>query len=132
MSCVQAAFIGGWEILLITVLCLALTSRWRFSGLLPEIKVQNTRTNALLPRVFVILFWIFEGLFVASEVALFCTDSPFHPGLINAVAAVAWTASFFGLVVVSFLLRRSARYLANIGWLTLGGGILIGLAFPRL
>ncbi len=132
MSSLQASFIGGWEILLITMVCLAFFSRGRFSDLLPEIKVQNMRTDAMVSNAIVSLFWIFEGLFLASEVALFCTNSAFHPGPVYAVAAIVWMASFFGLVVVCFLLRRPARYLANIGWLTLGGGILIGIAFPRL
>jgi cell division protein FtsW (lipid II flippase) len=82
--------------------------------------------------LFVVLFWIFEALFVASVVVIFRTDSPFHPEPINAYAQIIWMVSFVGLFVASFILRRSARYLANIGWLTLTGAILFAMAFPRL
>ena len=82
--------------------------------------------------LFVVLFWIFEVAFVASDVVIFLTDSPFHPETINAAAQIIWLASFVCLFVVSFILKRSARYLANIGWLTLTGAILFAMAFPRL
>jgi cell division protein FtsW (lipid II flippase) len=82
--------------------------------------------------LFLVLFWIFEVLFVASMVVIFRTDSPFHPETINAAAQIVWLASFVCLFIVSFILRRSARYLANIGWLTLTGAILFAMAFPRL
>jgi hypothetical protein len=82
--------------------------------------------------LFIVLFWIFEVAFVASEVVIFCADSPFHPETLNAAAQIIWLVSFIGLFIFSFLLRWSARYLANIGWLTLFGAIFIAMAFPRL
>ena len=83
--------------------------------------------------LFLVLFWIFEVLFVASSVTLICKDWRFqHQAFWFVVANITFIFSFVGLLVASFLLRRSARYLANIGWLTLTGAILFAMAFPEL
>jgi hypothetical protein len=83
--------------------------------------------------LFVVLFWIFEALFVASSATLICKDWRFqHQAFWFVVANIALMFSFVGLLVASFVLRRSAQYLANIGWLTLTGAILIMMVFPEL
>jgi hypothetical protein len=83
-------------------------------------------------NILVVLFWVFEGLLVASEAVNFCTDSPFHPEAINVAAQITCMFSLVCLFVTSFLLRRSTRYLANFGWLTITMTIFLAMAFPRL
>jgi hypothetical protein len=76
--------------------------------------------------------FIFEALYVSSDVIIYCTDSPFQPELLNAAAQVTFMYSFVGLLIASFLLRQSARHLANIGWITLFGIVFIQMLTPRL
>jgi hypothetical protein len=83
-------------------------------------------------NLFIVLFFIFEALYVSSDVIIYCTDSPFQPELLNAAAQVTFMYSFVGLLIASFLLRQSARHLANIGWITLFGIVFIQMLTPRL
>ena len=72
---------------------------------------------------------------MASTLTSICTEPggfhrSFHPEPINFEAQIIWMASLVALVIVSLLLRRSARYLANIGWFTLSGVILTMMVLP--
>lgn len=84
----------------------------------------------------IVCFWILEALFVASGVMMLCCyptfHGAFHPQAIAEEAQIAWMVSFLGLFVFSFLLRRVARRIANVGWFTLCGVILLQLVLPLL
>jgi len=67
-----------------------------------------------------VLFCLFETLLVASVVGLFCIDPRSGSG-IDAGAGVTFWFAFVGLFTVSFMLRRAARRVAVIGWLSLFG-----------
>jgi len=68
-----------------------------------------------------VLFALFEVLFVASVIVLACIDP--RRGLpVSDAAGLTFWFTFVGLFIVSFILRRVARKLAVIGWLTLFGG----------
>jgi len=68
-----------------------------------------------------VLFSLFEALLVTSVVALYCTDPRGNPVLDDAAGLTFWFA-FFGLLTVTFILRKTARRLAVVGWLSLFGG----------
>ena len=68
-----------------------------------------------------VLFGLFETLLVASVIVLACTDSRRRLPISDAAGLTFWFA-FVGLFIVCFILRRGARRLAVIGWLTLFGG----------
>ncbi len=68
-----------------------------------------------------VLFCLFETLLITSVVVLFCTDPRRGSGIDDAAGLTFWFA-FIGLFTVSFILRRVARRLAVLGWLSLFGG----------
>jgi hypothetical protein len=78
-------------------------------------------------HLLIVLFFLFETLFLASVVALFLFDRRWNLQ-ISAAAGIGFWFSFIGQLVVCFLLRRSVRRLAIIGWITLFVGFW-GLAF---
>jgi hypothetical protein len=73
--------------------------------------------------LFLVLFFIFEALFIVSVIVLTDVDFTWTVGWSDIGRTVFWF-SFVGLFVVSFLLRRAARYLAVIGWISLFVGFL--------
>jgi hypothetical protein len=76
-----------------------------------------------------ILFFIFETLFVASVIIF--TQIDFHERLAwSDAAGITFWFSFFGLFVISFLLRRTSRYLTIIGWVTLFAGFWFVALLP--
>jgi hypothetical protein len=78
-----------------------------------------------------VLFFIFEALFVASVVILTRIDIR-EMTVWTEADGVAFWFSFVGLLVVSFLLRRTARHLAVIGWITLVVGFLFAAFLPAI
>jgi len=64
------------------------------------------------------LFGLFETLIIACVVLAFCVDSREQLAFEDAVGLAFWFA-FVGQLIVCFILRRAARRLAIIGWLTL-------------
>lgn len=79
-----------------------------------------------------VLFWLFQTLLFASFVVPFAVDRLPGPSVIEAAAAVTCLFSVVGLLIVCFLLRRMARPLATIGWLSLLISILAGLCLPAI
>jgi hypothetical protein len=69
-------------------------------------------------HLLIVLFFFFEVLLVASVVVLLCIGRRRSSGIDDA-AAIAFWFSFAGQLVVCFFLRRMARPLAVIGWITL-------------
>jgi hypothetical protein len=66
-----------------------------------------------------VLFCLFETLLIASVVLIaFFLDSH-RDSLVNEAAGITFWFSFVGLFTTCFFLRRVARRLAVIGWLTL-------------
>ena len=82
-------------------------------------------------HLLIVLFFLFETLFVASVVALFCTNVRRHSTTVG-MAGITFWFSFVGQLVVCFLLRRIARPYAVAGWFTLFGGFWILALFPEL
>jgi hypothetical protein len=86
--------------------------------------------------LFRVLFFIFEALWLVSN-AILLTVRP-HPWFWDdseasrTLAAITFMFSFVGLFVVCFLLRQTDPRLANIGWVTLLGVVLISLFMPWL
>jgi hypothetical protein len=78
-----------------------------------------------------VLFALFETLLVASIVLLACIDPRSRSPFTDAAGVLYWFA-FIGLFTVCFILRRTARRLAVIGWLSLFGGILAALLMPAV
>jgi hypothetical protein len=79
--------------------------------------------------MFIILYCIFEVLFIASVIVLIDENFTWTVGW-NDVGRITFWFSFIGLFVVSLLLRRSARYLAIIGWISLFAGYLFATFLP--
>ncbi len=75
-----------------------------------------------------VLFFIFEALFVASVVVQTRMDFQARLALSDA-AGISFGFSFVGLFVVSYLMRRSSRYLTIIGWVTLFAGFWFAAFF---
>ena len=65
-----------------------------------------------------VLFWLFETLLVAVVVIVFCIDPRKSPGVAEAAGLTYWFA-FLGLFAASFIVRRTCRRLAVIGWISL-------------
>ena len=76
-----------------------------------------------------VLFFIFEALFVASVVTFTRIDIR-EAAVWSEAAGVTFWFSFVGLLIVSFLLRRAARHLAVIGWITLFVGFWFAALLP--
>ena len=76
-----------------------------------------------------VLFLLFEGLMLAATVVLFSFDPRGYDAICNA-AGVTFLYSFFGLLAVSFLLRRFERRWAVIGWYSLLGFFFLLLFLP--
>jgi hypothetical protein len=65
-----------------------------------------------------VLFWLFESLVVAAVITLLSTPS--HPrSPVHEVMGFAFWVGFLGLLILSLLLRRAARRLAVLGYITL-------------
>ncbi len=79
--------------------------------------MRTSITDSHRPLLYV-LFCLFEMLLIASVVVLACTDPRRGLPVTDAAGLTFWFA-FVGLFVVCFILRRSVRRLAVIGWLTL-------------
>lgn len=92
--------------------------------------MQNLLTNSFR-HLLIILFFVFETLFVASVIGAFCTKSSADLS-ISLVFGFAFWFSLLGQLVVCFLLRRRARPLAIVGWITLFAGFWSLVLFPRL
>lgn len=75
-----------------------------------------------------VLFFIFEVLFVTSVVILTRIDFQERLALSDA-AGISFWFSFVGLFIVSYLMRRSSRYLTIIGWVTLFAGFCFAALF---
>jgi hypothetical protein len=75
-------------------------------------------------HLLIVLFFLFETLFLASVVTPFYVDSRQH-FLIRDAGGITFLFSFVGLLIVCFLLRRITRPFAVAGWFTLSGCILI-------
>ena len=73
------------------------------------------------------LFAVFELLLLVSVVALWCIDPRRMSGLDDAAGI---TVFFFGLSVVSWLLRRAAPRMARVGLITVVGSF-IACSFAR-
>jgi hypothetical protein len=82
-------------------------------------------------HLLIVLFFLFEALLVPSCIRLFFVD-PNQNRLIDDEAGVIYLFSFFGQLVVCFLLRRIARPFAIVGWFTLFGAFCLPTIFPRL
>ena len=82
-------------------------------------------------HLLIVLFFLFETLFVASVVSGICFDRRWNPQ-ISVAGAITFGFSFIGQLVVCFLLRRIARPYAVAGWFTLFGGFWILALFPVL
>ena len=78
-------------------------------------------------HLLIVLFFLFETLFLASVVSGICFDRRWNPQISTAGGITFWF-SFVGQLVVCFLLRGSVRRLAIIGWITLFVGFW-GLSF---
>ena len=83
-------------------------------------------------HLLIVLFCLFETLLLASVVMFFVVDGRRGPSAIEAAAGVTYGFSFVGQLIVCFLLRRRARPLAVIGWLSLLGSILAGMFLPAI
>jgi hypothetical protein len=79
--------------------------------------------------LFYALFGLFEVLLWASAVMLKQVDPRRPSGLDNAVA-VALLFSFFGLLIICWLLRRAAPRLAAVGLITALAGFAFGVFLP--
>lgn len=100
------------------------------NNLLPE--TMGARKSDRVARF---LFYLFEASFVGSVVALDLVvrrSGRTAEGAGAIAMAAAFWASAIGLLTVSFLLRRSARPLAILGWWTLFGALVYEMATPRL
>jgi hypothetical protein len=75
-------------------------------------------------HLLIVLFFLFETLFLVSVVTPFCIDPRRNPQIRDA-DGITFLFSFVGLLIVCFLLRRIARPFAIAGWLTLFGCISI-------
>jgi hypothetical protein len=69
-------------------------------------------------HLLIVLFWLFELLLVAAVATIFCIDSRRWSPVQDAAGLTFWFA-FIGLFTVSFVLRRTCRRLAIIGWFSL-------------
>ena len=78
-----------------------------------------------------VLFFSFELLLVVSFAMIFVIDPRGSPVWSDAAGFTYWYA-FVGLLIVSLMLRRSARHLANIAWLTLFFSFWIAAFFLRV
>ena len=82
-------------------------------------------------QFFCVLFWLFEGLLIASVVVLILND-PRKRMPVSDFAGFLTLASIVCLFVVCFVLRRTVRRLAVFGWFTILGAFLASMAFPVL
>ena len=82
--------------------------------------MRNSVTDSHRTLIYV-LFALFEFLFIASVILLACIDRRRGLPVSDAAGLTFWFA-FVSLFIVSFILRRAARRLAVIGWLTLFAG----------
>ena len=78
------------------------------------------------------LFYICEAVFVASFTGML-SESAHAPGPNASMAfVIAFWLALLALLVVCFVLRRTARQLAVIGWTTAFILVLLGLMIPTL
>lgn len=82
-------------------------------------------------HLWIVLFWLFEALLVATVGAWICLDPRRHP-VIDTATGITFLYSFVGLFIACFLLRRIARDLALTGWITLVAAFFVPLLFPEL
>jgi len=81
------------------------------------------------------LFFIFEGALLGSSLAYPPLVNRYHRAHLiphGGLLAAAWLASLVMLLAVSHCLRRTARPLAIIGWLTAFGSFALALLSPDL
>ena len=76
-----------------------------------------------------VLFYLFEMLLIASVVVLIATDPRAGLAITYTAGTTFWFA-FVGLFTLSLILRKAARRLAVIGWVTLFIGFWSTVLFP--
>ena len=83
--------------------------------------IMRTSTTDSHRALLYVLFGLFETLLIAFVILLACIDPRRGLPASDAAGLTFWLA-FVGLFTVCFILRRAARRLAVIGWLTLFAG----------
>lgn len=78
-----------------------------------------------------VLFALFEMLFIAAIILMFSLDPRKYPAATDAVG-ITWWFSFVGLLLVSWLIRRTNPRLARIGFLSVLAGFFSGLFLPAI
>ena len=81
--------------------------------------------------LFYALFAVFELLLLVSVVVLWCIDPRRMSGFDDAAGITFWF-SFFGLSVVSWLLRRVAPRVARVGLITVVGSFIACSLLPAV
>jgi len=93
---------------------------------------MNTLTKDYRQRLPRILFFICEATLVASFAANEVLWRRYHRAADTGVFGPAILISFVTLLIVCFCLRRTARLLAVIGWITAFALFIYGMAAPEL
>lgn len=88
---------------------------------LGSVGIMRTSSTDSRRGLLYVLFCLFEALLLASVIVIACTDPRRDLPIRDAAGLTFWFA-FVGLFTVCFTLKRAARRLAVIGWLTLFGG----------
>jgi hypothetical protein len=78
-----------------------------------------------------VLFYLFETMLLVS-VLLHWSIDPRRQSQLDEASGITFLYSFVGQLIVCFLLRRTARDLALIGWITLTGAFLSSMFLPAI